>query len=77
MFGKLKEKLKKWLEKKHLEYEDLGAKTLDKDDDYPDFIKKIIFSKKSSLELLRLAEYFYLDNIFYVRKSRVKISRKS
>ena len=38
---KLKEKLKKWLDKKHIQYEDVGAKTLDKDDDYPDFAEKL------------------------------------
>lgn len=38
---KLKEKLKKWLEKEGQEVEDLGALELNPDDDYPDFAKKV------------------------------------
>jgi ribose 5-phosphate isomerase B len=38
---KLKERLKKWLEKKHIEVEDVGAKALDPDDDYPDYAEKL------------------------------------
>jgi len=37
----LKEKLKKWLDKKKIIYEDMGAKTLDLKDDYPDYAKKV------------------------------------
>jgi len=36
-----KEKLKKWFDKQKIEYEDLGAKKLDKKDDYPDYAKKV------------------------------------
>jgi len=38
---KLKENLKKWLEKKNIKYEDLGANSLDSKDDYPDYAKKV------------------------------------
>lgn len=36
----LKEKLKKYFDRKKIEYEDLGPKSYDKNDDYPDFIIK-------------------------------------
>ncbi|HLC52340.1 MAG TPA: RpiB/LacA/LacB family sugar-phosphate isomerase [Candidatus Nanoarchaeia archaeon] len=51
---KLKEKLKKWLEKKKIEYEDLGAKILDKNDDYPDYAEKVAKKvvKEKSLGIL-------------------------
>ncbi|MFC1686868.1 RpiB/LacA/LacB family sugar-phosphate isomerase [Nanoarchaeota archaeon] len=38
---KLKEKIKKWLEKKKILFEDLGNTKLDPHDDYPDFAKKV------------------------------------
>ncbi len=37
----LKEKIKKWLEKKQIPYQDLGNTVLDPHDDYPDFAKKV------------------------------------
>lgn len=37
---KLKEKIKMWLKEWGYEYEDMGAFELNKDDDYPDFIRK-------------------------------------
>lgn len=37
----LKEKIKIWLEKKKIPFEDLGNKKYDKDDDYPDFAEKV------------------------------------
>ena len=36
----LKEKIKQWLSEWGYEYEDMGAFEYNKDDDYPDFIKK-------------------------------------
>ncbi|MEK6939194.1 MAG: RpiB/LacA/LacB family sugar-phosphate isomerase [Nanoarchaeota archaeon] len=45
----LKEKIKKWLEHKHVSYVDLGNKKLDPKDDYPDFAialaKKVVADK--------------------------------
>ncbi|MBR9683839.1 RpiB/LacA/LacB family sugar-phosphate isomerase [Candidatus Woesearchaeota archaeon] len=38
---KLKEKLKKWLTKQKIPFEDLGNKIYDSKDDYPDFAKKV------------------------------------
>lgn len=38
---RLKEKIKKWLEKKKISFEDLGNKRYDKDDDYPDFAQRV------------------------------------
>tara|TARA_Y100000310_G_C20512210_1_gene729438 strand:- start:564 stop:1004 length:441 start_codon:yes stop_codon:yes gene_type:complete len=40
----LKEKIKKWLDKKNIAYEDLGNKKFDKLDDFPDYAIKV--SKK-------------------------------
>ena len=37
---KLKEKIKKWLKRWNYQYEDMGAFSLDENDDYPDFISK-------------------------------------
>lgn len=37
----LKEEIKNWLSKQEIEFEDLGATSLDKNDDYPDFAKKV------------------------------------
>ena len=37
----LKEKVKEYLKQKGLEVEDLGAHTLDKNDDYPDYAKAV------------------------------------
>ncbi|MFH1683239.1 MAG: RpiB/LacA/LacB family sugar-phosphate isomerase [Candidatus Woesearchaeota archaeon] len=37
----LKEKLKVWLDKHKLDYEDLGNQALDPKDDYPDFAEKV------------------------------------
>ncbi len=37
----LKEKLKAYLKKKKIGFEDIGAFKLDKDDDYPDFAEKV------------------------------------
>ena len=37
----LKEKIKKWLDKKNIAYEDLGNFRYDKNDDYPDYAKKV------------------------------------
>src|SRR3972149_11229233 len=37
----LKEKIKEYLNQKGLEVEDLGAHTLDKNDDYPDYAKPV------------------------------------
>lgn len=37
----LKEEIKKWLSKQRIEFEDLGSTSLDKNDDYPDFAKKV------------------------------------
>lgn len=37
----LKEKIKKWLEKKRIPFEDLGNKKYDPKDDYPDFAVKV------------------------------------
>jgi len=36
----LKEKIKQWLSEWGYQYEDMGAFEYDKDDDYPDFIRK-------------------------------------
>ena len=38
---KLKEEIKAYLLKQHYEVEDKGAYSFDKNDDYPDFIKKV------------------------------------
>ena len=38
---KLKEKMKKWLDKNSIQYEDLGAHKLDPKDDYPDYAEKV------------------------------------
>jgi ribose 5-phosphate isomerase B len=38
---KMKEQLKKFLAKQKLEFFDVGAKTLKKDDDYPDYAKLV------------------------------------
>jgi len=35
---RLKEKVKKYLEKKKISYEDVGPKKYDKKDDYPDYV---------------------------------------
>jgi len=37
----IKEKIKKYLEKKKIAYEDAGAKKHDEKDDYPDFAEKV------------------------------------
>jgi len=37
----LKEKVKKFLEEKGIEYNDVGAKTLDPNDDYPEYGRKV------------------------------------
>jgi len=37
----LKEEIKKYLNELNMEFEDLGNEVLDKDDDYPDFAKKV------------------------------------
>ncbi len=37
----LKEKIKQYLKKKKIDFEDMGAYSLDKNDDYPDFALKI------------------------------------
>jgi ribose 5-phosphate isomerase B len=34
---KLKEEIKSWLSQWHIEFEDMGAKKFDSEDDYPDF----------------------------------------
>ncbi len=52
---KEKELLKRWFDKKNIQYEDLGAKTLDKMDDYPDYAKKVakkVAKTKSSKGIL-------------------------
>jgi ribose 5-phosphate isomerase B len=45
----LKEKIKRWLEQKHVPYVDVGNKRLDPRDDYPDFAiplaKKVVTEK--------------------------------
>lgn len=45
----LKEKIKRWLEHKHVPYVDIGNKKLDSKDDYPDFAipltKKVVGEK--------------------------------
>jgi len=45
----LKEKLRKWLEHKHVQYVDVGNRKLDPKDDYPDFAavlaKKVVIDK--------------------------------
>ena len=38
---RLKDEINKWLEEQHYEFRDLGAKTYDKEDDYPDISIKI------------------------------------
>ena len=38
---RLKEEIGKWLESQHYEFRDLGAKTYDKEDDYPDICLKL------------------------------------
>lgn len=38
---RLKEEINKWLETQHYEFRDLGAKSYDKDDDYPDIAIKV------------------------------------
>ncbi len=48
---KLKEQIKKFLAKKKLDFDDVGAKTLDKNDDYPDYAKLV--AKKVSQNPLR------------------------
>lgn len=48
---KLKEQIKKFLSKKKLDFEDLGAKTLKAGDDYPDYAKLV--AKKVSQNPLR------------------------
>lgn len=48
---KLKEQIKKFLTKKKLDFEDLGAKTLKAGDDYPDYAKLV--AKKVSQNPLR------------------------
>ena len=37
----LKEKLKRWLDRKRIPYQDLGNTILDPKDDYPDFARKV------------------------------------
>jgi len=37
----IKERIKKYLDKKGIRYEDLGADSLNKDDDYPDYAVKV------------------------------------
>lgn len=51
---KLKEKLKKWLEKKKIPYVDLGNQVLDPKDDYPDYAAKVAKAvvKNKSLGIL-------------------------
>ncbi|MFA5932876.1 MAG: RpiB/LacA/LacB family sugar-phosphate isomerase [Microgenomates group bacterium] len=44
----LKEQIKDWLKDNNYQYEDLGAKTLDPGDDYPDFV--IPLAQKISAE---------------------------
>ncbi len=52
----LKEKLKKWLERKKILYQDMGNWTFEKNDDYPDFAEKVakavVKSKGKSLGVL-------------------------
>lgn len=48
---KLKEQIKKFLAKKKFDFEDVGAKTLVKDDDYPDYAKLV--ARKVSQNPLR------------------------
>jgi ribose 5-phosphate isomerase B len=38
---RLKDEICKWLESQHYEFRDLGAKTYDKEDDYPDISIKV------------------------------------
>lgn len=38
---KLKEEIKKYLSQLKIDFKDLGAKTLNPKDDYPDFAKKV------------------------------------
>ncbi len=38
---KLKEQIKRWLERNHLQYEDMGAVIFDAKDDYPDYALKV------------------------------------
>ena len=38
---RLKEEISKWLENQHYEFRDLGAKSYDKEDDYPDYAIKL------------------------------------
>ncbi len=37
----LKEKITKWLQKQNIPYQDVGAHTFDKNDDYPDYAKLV------------------------------------
>lgn len=51
---KLKEKIKSWLDKKKIKYEDLGNLEYDKKDDYPRFAEKVAkkVAKEKSVGLL-------------------------
>lgn len=51
----LKEEIKKWLKQKKMAFEDVGAKILKQDDDYPDFafpLAKKVARKKDNLGIL-------------------------
>lgn len=56
----LKEKLKHWLDQKQIPYEDMGNKTLDPQDDYPDFAelvaRKVVRNKSPGLLLCGSAQ---------------------
>jgi len=52
---KLKEDIKKFLDKKKISYKDLGNKVLNKNDDYPDFsyqVARAVVQDKNSLGIL-------------------------
>ena len=57
---KLKEQIKKWLDSQKIKYEDLGALTFDKDDDYPDYAiplaEKVVKEKTKGILLCGSAE---------------------
>ncbi len=50
----LKEKIKRWLEKHHIPFEDLGDSVLNPSDDYPDYAEKVARAvvAKNSLGIL-------------------------
>ena len=57
---KLKEQIKKWLDKNQIKYEDVGAIDYDKNDDYPDYAiplaKKVVKDKTKGILLCGSAE---------------------